>query len=210
LARVNLLGSSFGKVKQPTLATSKLKKIPFVFFALSVLFLGIAGYLRAFIFFQERGLSAVQERKASNEMLRKKVAALNEEQVKLKGEVDFLGGYADQGVLWSVKLQRLAALTPKELWFDRFSFERSSAPSGGDLSKIKLKGGLIPRENTSPIGTLSAFINQLKDDADFSSDFDDPVLSDVRSDKLNKTEILSFAVEMALKKKSALIEKEPK
>ena len=70
-------------------------------------------------------------------------------------------------------------------------------------ASLNLRGGLLTTGNANPIGVLSSFVNQLKSNKEFSADFDNPVLTDLWTEKREGEETMLFTIEMPLKKEKA-------
>lgn len=200
MAKVNLLYSETSKAKKAIASAPQIQKVPIFTLSLSIIVLLIGISLRLVNMFQERGLNKVISRYQQAENLAGKFKELKKEQEKLNQEINFVDGYLKREILWSTKLNQLRSLIPKEIWLTQLSFERKE---GEELNanSLFLKGGLVPQNKSSPIGTLSKLINQIKEDKEFFIDFDNPILTDLRTEIRKNVEIMAFTIEMPFRKK---------
>jgi hypothetical protein len=157
-------------------------------------------YLRIETIYRKKSLSNITQEYMQAEELTKKIKSLQQEGAKLNEEIDALSVYLRRNLLWSEKLAQLRSLIPKEVWLSRLSLEKK-AVKDSSISSLFLKGSLIPQDRTSPIGTLSMFINGIKEDKAFFRDFDNLILSDFLTETYKKTEIMTFLLEMPIKKR---------
>lgn len=198
LKKINLLQSKLSKEK---LSSSSIKfniqLLPVVLFSLSGVFFLISLGFRMHIYLQEKGLQdIITQQQKINEIV-EKTKLEKKEQAKMVDDIVLLKGCLKRGVVWSDKLMQLRGLIPDRVWLTQFSFQKESDKDSG-AGKLSLKGGLLPEENKNPLETLSQFVNNLKSDAAFFSDFSNLVLVDSRTELKDQDEIMTFAIEMPL------------
>lgn len=200
LKKINLLQS---KLSKENLSLSSIKfniqLLPVVLFSLSGIFFLFSLGLKMHIYLQEKGLQDIiaQQKKIIEIVENTKLE--KEEQQRLMDDIILLKGYLKRGIVWSDKLTQLRGLIPERVWLTRFSFQKKSDKNSG-TDKLSLKGGLFPEEDKNPLETLSQFVNNLKSDAAFFSDFSNLVLVDSRSELKGSDEIMTFAIDMPLYK----------
>lgn len=200
MVKVNLLPPEFSDVKKTAPQKSTLQRVPAFIFTFSLLFFLIGIFLWAGTLYRKKNLeSAIKEYKLAQD-LNKKIEALKKEQDILKEQINTLNYYLIRDFFWWKKLQQLGSLIPKEVWLKQLVLQKSIVQNS-EAASLSLKGGLISQGNNSPIGTLSMFVNRLKDDREFSAGFDNPALSDFRTEIYKNTEITVFLINISLKKK---------
>lgn len=199
MVKVNLLSLETNKTKDAGPPITNIQWLPRALLSLIIIFFSIAVYLRLVTVYQKKGLREAIKQYEEAEALAKKVKTLKEELDKLNGELNLFADYLKREIAWSEKLSELRNLVPQEIWLTQLSFEKKEAGTVS-LSSLFLKGSLIPQEKTSPIGTLSKFINQLKEAQEFSGDFQNLILSDSRTETKHNVEIMTFTIEMPFRK----------
>ncbi len=146
-------------------------------------------------------LNTISSEYKEAEKLKKEIGLMYQEKDRLAKRMELLGGHLKRDVIWSVKLRQLRSLIPQEVWLKKLTFEQKSLkPQDYSLS---LSGALVPGPDANAIASLSNFMSRLKGDKDFFAGFDNPVLSDVRSETKEGVEVMSFIIEMPLAKGSA-------
>lgn len=152
--------------------------------------------------FRTKNLSRITGQYQQAENVSRKMNMFRQEQIKLNRELNFLNGYLKKDILWSEKLSQLRNLIPQEAWLTELFFKKQFVKDS--VSPILyLKGGLIPEGRASSIETLIKFINQLKEDQEFFADFDNLILADSQTETRKNIEIMTFIIEMSLKKDKA-------
>jgi len=200
LVKVNLLSPELSPIRKATSLAFHLRNVPTILFSISLIFFMVGIYLRIETIYRKKSLSNITQEYMQAEELTKKIKSLQQEGAKLNEEIDALSVYLRRNLLWSEKLAQLRSLIPKEVWLSRLSLEKK-AVKDSSISSLFLKGSLIPQDRTSPIGTLSMFINGIKEDKAFFRDFDNLILSDFLTETYKKTEIMTFLLEMPIKKR---------
>jgi len=142
---------------------------------------------------QKKNLSLISSEYGQADKLRQAISVIKEEQEKIANEITLLKSYLNRDVIWSVKLEQMRNLIPKEAWLTRFSYEKKA---GKEQASLNLSGSLIPKQKENSIAVLSNFVNQLKEDKEFFSGFDNPVLSDVKTETKDGVEIMTFVIEI--------------
>lgn len=200
MVKVNLLSPELIPIRKAASLAFYLRNLPAILFSLSLI-LFIAGiYLKVETIYRKRRLRNITQAYMQAEELTKKIKSLKEQGAKLNEEIGALSAYLKRSLLWSEKLAQLRSLIPKEVWLSRLSLEKR-AVKDSYISSLFVKGSLIPQNRISPIGTLSMFINGLKEDKAFFRDFDNLILSDFLTETYKKTEIMTFLIEMPLKER---------
>lgn len=149
--------------------------------------------------YRKKSLSHIISQYQQAEILVRKINVLKLEQNRLTQQLKLFNGYLKRDVLWSEKLSQLRNLIPQEVWLTELSFKKQPVKDSGS-GNLYLKGGLILQEKTSSIGTLTNFINRLKEDQDFFADFDNLILADSQTETRKNIEIMTFIIEMPFKK----------
>ncbi|UCC95857.1 MAG: hypothetical protein JSW40_03690 [Candidatus Omnitrophota bacterium] len=88
---------------------------------------------------------------------------------------------------WSEKLLELSKIMPREIWLKRIKIDKRG--------EMKLEGYLLPSTmEESPLSILSSFIKTLQSHEEFSKDFSEISLGNVRVITMKKQEILEFNI----------------
>ncbi len=198
MVKVNLLQAEAGKAKKIAIPEIDIQKPLALSIGLSLLFFLVGIFFRVETAYRRAGLSNITKEYQQEEERVRKINALKQEKDTVAQEAAYLNGYLKRNIIWSQKLAQLRKIIPKEVWLTNLSFEKKTGKDTQGFS-LYLKGGLIPQDKTSPLGTLTKFINKLKEDKDFFIDFDNPVLTDFRTELRENTEIITFAIEMPFK-----------
>lgn len=197
MAKINLLPPEFkGTQKIPAVPVSKVPKI---IFSLGIIFLFIGVYLRINIIFQRKSLNRIIEEYKNTQELNKKLVSIKLELNNLEEEINFLKVYLKRDINWSEKLIQLRDIIPEEVWLNQLSFEKKFAGTT-EIKNLIVKGKLIAPEKASPISALSVFVNKLKQDPLFFTDFENLILVDFHTESYKNIEVMSFFIEMPIKK----------
>jgi hypothetical protein len=206
LAKVNLLRPEIGAVSagfMPKLSFGKLQKFLFLLSAIAFLS-GILIIMHTW--FQKKQLYYISSEYKEAEKLKKGIGISHQEKDKLAKEIELLSSYLKRDVYWSAKLDQMRNVIPREVWLRKFAFEQKIGKDK-DFS-LALGGSFIPRPDVSSIAMLSNFINKLKENKDFFEGFDNPILSDVRSEPKDNVEIMSFTIEIPVSRKDTKLPRE--
>jgi len=198
LKKINLLRSSLSKEKFSFSSIEfNLQLLPVVLFLLSGIFFLFSLGLNIHIFLQKKGLeNIIAQQKKINEIVENTKLEKAKQQM-LRDDIALLKGYLKRNVVWSDKLSQLRGIIPERVWLTQFSFQEKRDLDSG-IGKLSLKGALFPDENNNPLETLSQFVNTLKSNAAFFSDFSNLVLVDSRTELKGSDEIMTFAIDMPL------------
>ena len=198
MVKVNLLSPESARVKKTISLGFNFHKASVILFSLGIVFLLVGIYLIIETAYRKQSLIRLIEEYTAKQELKKKIEVLKLELDKSEGESNILKNYLQRSITWSKKLSQLRDLIPGEVWLKQLSFEKKSM-GGSYFNNLSLKGSLIPKDRNSPIGTLSMFVNKLKQDAMFFIDFENLVLSDFRKETYKNAEVMTFSIEMPLK-----------
>ncbi len=202
MVKINLMPSEFARMRKSMPIELKLDKVlVFLFYFNLIFFLG-GITLRLETMFRKIGLFRINREYQQAESLSKKIKALKRQQSELTAESEFLNRYLARDLLWSEKLKQLRSLMPREVWLSQLSFEKKTEKDS-TTQTLSLKGSLLPSEELSPIGTLSRFVNKIKEDSAFIAEFDNPVLTDLRAEVYKNKEIMTFLIVMPFKEDKA-------
>ncbi|MCM8801647.1 MAG: hypothetical protein NC912_06615 [Candidatus Omnitrophica bacterium] len=197
MARINLLPAEFRRIqKQPTLSVSKIPKI---IFSLGIIFLVVGISLRISTLFQRKSLNRIIEEYKNTQELNKKLVSIKLELNNLEEEINFLNNYLKRDINWSEKLSQLRDIIPEEVWLTYLSFEKKSLGTAS-FKTLLLKGKLIIQEKVSPVSALSIFVNKLKQDPSFFANFENLTLVDFHTETYKNIEVMSFFIELPVKK----------
>lgn len=199
MKKVNLLKPELGGIKKtfiPKFLFGRIQKF--------LLLLGLISFLMGIFIiiqniYQKKYLYQIDNQYSEAEKLKQQIGVLSQEKDKIDKEINLLDGYLKREIIWSDKLSRMRNLIPKEAWLAKLSYEKRP---GKEQSSLYLAGGIIPEQKENAISVLSNFINQLKENREFSSGFDNPVLSDVRTEVKDNMEIMAFMIEIPIGKLS--------
>jgi hypothetical protein len=199
MAKVNLLKAEIGGI-----STSFVSKLPFgrlqkILLMLTGVSLLIGLLISVHTFYLKSSLKNISSEYREAEKMKKEIGVLHRQKDLLEKNIVQLSALLNRDVLWSSKLEQLRQIIPQEVWLRELSFEKRRGE--GKVPTLLLTGALVPGPDMNAIATLSHFINRLKENKEFSGDFGNPALSDVRSETREKTEIMNFSIEMPLEKK---------
>lgn len=201
MVKVNLLKTKPIEAAKAIRFKSGDGKAQKILLSISLIFFLIGVGLKIFVYRQQKSFSRISFQYVEAEKVKKKISVLTQEKDELASQLSLLGGYLKKEIIWSEKLNQMRNLIPQEAWLTKVSYEKKI---GKDItSSFYLSGGIIVRGNINPIGVLSSFINQLKANKEFSVDFDNPILSDLRTGIKNNLEIMVFTIEMPLRQGKA-------
>jgi len=198
LVKVNLLRPESGGVKKMVALKFGMGGLQKILFLLStILFLG-GIILMFYTYYQKKNLSRISSQYWQAEKVKEEISALNKEKDGLISRIDLLNGYLKRELIWSERLGQLRNLIPQDAWLTELFFEKK--PGKEERSSLNLRGGLMAKGNISPISILSSFVDKLKSNKEFSADFDNPVLADLRTEMKSGIETMVFSIEMPLQK----------
>lgn len=201
MAKINLLPSEETREKKKKGPAFSVRTVLWLLLAAnSIVILASLGIM-AFAWQRSKSLTSIDSEYQQASIANKKIQILQQEQSKAQQEFNSLKRLAQRDILWYEELSRLPQIMPEEVWLTNFSFKKKSTK---DPSRkiLYLEGGLRPPKETSHIVILSKFINQLKEDPVFSADFDNPVLTDSKTENQDNAEIMSFSLEMSFREKN--------
>ncbi|PIQ88511.1 MAG: hypothetical protein COV72_07735 [Candidatus Omnitrophica bacterium CG11_big_fil_rev_8_21_14_0_20_42_13] len=165
-----------------------------------LLFIGII--LRFEVNRKNKILSDIMGKIKESDLLAENIEDLRARAGILQDELNNIKGYLYGGLVWSRKLRELSLVMPDEVWLGQLSFKMvfdDRAGAGGQF--LNLKGALVPLKGESPIDTLSAFVNKLKQDTGFFEDFSELLITDIRMSEKNKVDTMNFEIRLTIKNK---------
>jgi len=121
------------------------------------------------------------------------ISVQQQEAAKLKGEMEGLEKKADlidslvaERLLWSKKLNQLSDLMIDGIWLEKLSLGKRK-----DKDVLILEGNVVSRkkEETALIGE---FMQKLRQDKTFFSDFEDIELESIKRRYMGETEVMQF------------------
>jgi len=198
LAKVNLLKPEIGGNTAfiPRLSFGRTQKFLFLLGAICFL----AGLLTIIhTAYQKRNLHYINSEYKEAEKLEKDIGVMHREKDKLNKEIELLSGYLQRDIDWFTKLDQIRNIIPKEVWLKKLSLGKEKDKE----FSLTLSGALLPSPNATSIATLSNFMNQLKENKNFFSGFDNPILADVKSETKDNVETMSFIIEIPMAKKES-------
>lgn len=142
------------------------------------------------IFFMSRQLSSMNNKWLGLEPQRKMIEEVNNNLSMLSEENRLIQQLMDQRINWSQKLNELSTNLPPRIWFNQISF------SG---KRFVLDGSLVPLSKDE-MNLIKEFMDNLKKDKDFMSDFTSFQLGSMQSRSVSELKISDFTLEGALKK----------
>ncbi|MFH1397537.1 MAG: hypothetical protein ABIH27_03175 [Candidatus Omnitrophota bacterium] len=198
MLKVNLLPADLGGKKKVTPTVAYFKMGILTLFFLNLIFLALGIYFRIQAVFKNELLSRLSQKYDQAQGLKKAIEETKKDREKIKKEIALYKQIFRRDILWSEKLDRLRDFLPAEIWFKQVIFDKIQ-DKGMEKSKLTIKGGVLPRGQETSLTTLSVFINKIKSDQDFFSNFDNLLLADFRSEKYKNNDIMSFLIEMPFK-----------
>ena len=198
MVKVNLLRPESGRVKKIAFNFAGGGGLQKNLFLLSIILFSSGIALSGYTYYQKKNLYRIDSQYQKAEKVKEEVKAFNKEKDRLIRGIDFLSGYLKREIIWSEQLNQLRNLIPQDAWLRKLSFEKKAGTER--VSTFNLSGGLIAKGNASPISILSSFVDKLKSNKEFSADFDNPVLADLRTEMYSGVEIMVFSIEMPVRK----------
>ncbi|MFH1457853.1 MAG: hypothetical protein ABIG31_01645 [Candidatus Omnitrophota bacterium] len=200
MARVNLLKAEIGGVSRALTPKFSLGRAPKFLWMLSGISFLVSLLIVAHTLYQKNNLKFISSEYNEAEKLKKEIGVLYQEKDELNKEGELLAAYLKRDVIWSEKIDQIRRFIPREVWLRKLSLEQRVSRGKEKERFLYLSCALVPKPGTTFIATLSLFMNQFKENQDFLVGFDNPVLSDVKSEKKDNTEIMTFVVEIPLRK----------
>ncbi len=200
MLKINLLPADLGGKKKVTPTVAYFKMAVPVLFSLNLIFLTWGIYFRVQALFKNELLSRLSQKYEQAQGLKKTIEETKKDREKIKKEIALYKQILKRDILWSEKLSRLRDFLPSEIWFKQVIFDKIQ-DKDVEKSKLTIKGGVLPRDRETSLTILSVFINKMKSDQDFFSNFDNLLLADFRSEKYKNNDIMSFLIEMPFKQR---------
>lgn len=124
--------------------------------------------------------------------LKAKVKTLKDRIYALNKEFGLINTSLFKKFFWSEKLLSISKIMPREIWLRSLRVDKKG--------KVKMKGLLLPSSSEErPISILSQFIRSLKEDREFSKDFSEIALVDVKSISVKDKDIYEFNISLTIK-----------
>lgn len=167
-----------------------------------------AGFgLRWVLTWQQKSLDKIMARVKESDLLSKSIEDLKAEHRRLIRDLGNIDVYLNRGIEWSQKLVQISRIIPEEVWLTKLSFKKGhNGDKENDL--LSIKAGLVSSPNVGaadgnrpPIGLLSRFVNKLKRDREFFSDFDDLSIAEARGAKKDGIDIMALELRLSIKDK---------
>jgi len=115
----------------------------------------------------------------------------NNEYSSLSQDASALQKFAKQRILWAPKLNKLSLNLPSGVWFNELLMDGRS---------LNIQGAVVSLQKDE-VGLLNRFMDNLKDDNDFSADFLNQEISFVQKKNLGGYDVASFIISGVLKNK---------
>lgn len=186
MQKINLLPADLAPAALSGELILLIRKTALVLASLMLLFFLVWFVIRIEIAREGKVLAKMMDKVKESDLLSENIEDLKKRQVSLRQELADLSGYLSSGLVWSSKLKQISVFLPPEVGLSAISFVRRGQ-RGAQKEALNLKGFLVPIENVAPINTMSAFVNKMKQDKEFFSDFDDLLISQVT--KIEKSNI---------------------
>lgn len=186
MQKINLLPADLAPAALSGELILLIRKTALVLGSLMLLFFLVWSVIRFEIAREGKILAKMMDKVKESDLLAENIEDLKKRQVSLRQELIDLKGYLSSGLVWSTKLKQISVFLPPEVGLSAISFSRRGQ-RGAQKEALNLKGFLVPVENIAPINTLSTFVNKMKQDKEFFSDFDDLLISQVT--KIEKSDI---------------------
>lgn len=122
--------------------------------------------------------------------LRKDVDIIRQETADLGRRAGDIDQLMVRDFLWSEKLNQLSNLVVPGIWLRELSLS-PSPPSKNLPSTLNLKGSVISRQGEE-MAIVGRFITNLKQDKDFSGNFDNIELKSIQRRGIKGTEVMDF------------------
>lgn len=204
MPQINLLLPTLGKKKAKEKKTSEFKigkSTLFTYFSLGgiivlmiiiwiVMGLRIGGY--------KGEMAVLEEKEKKLSVDPKKLIKLNEDKEILLERLDFLEKLTEKRLLWSGKLDRVPELIPDGVWLTEISSEKkikldpATRKSAGEEFMLSVKGRAVAVRIQDAIELVGVFLERLKKDEVFSSDFKEIKLNSVTKGIIKNRDIMNF------------------
>jgi hypothetical protein len=198
MAKVNLMKAEIGGISTSFVSNISLGRVPKALLMLSIFCFLAAVLILAHTLFLKSNLKNVSSEYTDTEKLKKEIGLLDQKRNQVQKDITLLRAFLDRDVIWSSKLEQLRRIIPDEVWLRQLFFGKKGGDEG--VPSLFLSGALVPRQDMNAIATLSNFINQLKKNEEFLKGFGNPILSDVRTESRQDSEIMIFSIEMPIEK----------
>jgi Tfp pilus assembly protein PilN len=195
MQKINLLPKDLAPPGLSEELVSSIRKVAIILGAGVIILVLLGGILRIELARKNKILSKIMTRVKESDLLAENIEDLKRREESLKEELDNIEVYLDRGLIWSNKLIQISNIIPEEVWLTRISFKREKDKK----ENLNIQGALVPLADTPAINVLSAFMNKLKEDEEFFSDFEDLLIREIRTSTKKSIDIMEFELQLVLK-----------
>ncbi len=185
MIEINLLPDKYKKREIQLPDLGELKTVPIIIGIVSFL---VALYLILTIIstVKSNTLNRLENEWQSISIQQQEAAKLKGEKEKLEQKSDLINSLIAERLLWSKKLNQLSDLMIDGIWLEKLSLGKRK-----DKDVLILEGDVFSRkkEETALIGE---FMQKLRQDKNFFSDFEDVELESIKRRCLGETEVMQF------------------
>jgi len=122
---------------------------------------------------------------------RKIITELKGELNEINKKIPLIEQLISNRVVWSEKLNKISDLLVAGVWLTSLSLEEKSLEPGKTVKSIIIRGSAASRMQEEP-ALIGRFMQKLKSDVAFSSDFSEIELGPIKKKKIAKTEVMDF------------------
>lgn len=217
MQKVNLLPSELASVGINPEVAFCMRRSAIILAVLAVVLILAGVGIRVEFNREVKVLADISAKVKEKDLIAEGIEDLKDRESQSAKELDDVNAYLNPGLMWSKKLIQLGLIMPEEVWVEKLTYKREYTSRGGLPAKgprpkgagndedekkefVNLSGALIPAKDLPPINTLSGFVNKLKSEKEFFSDFDDLLITDVKTAKKDKLEVMGFEIRLVLKR----------
>lgn len=189
MIEINLLPQDFRKKEKSYLARIPRKEM----------FLAVLGCLVLFHLFlisltamSARRLKSLKKTWQELAPKRERLDGLKKQLSEINARIPLFEQLIKDRILWSKKLHQLSESIVSGVWLNELSLETKEMQAKGQLSKyLIIRGSCASRTKDEP-ALIGRFMQNLKDDPLFSSDFAEIGLGPIKKRLINQTEAMDF------------------
>ena len=123
---------------------------------------------------------------------RERLDGLKKQLSEINARIPLLEQVIKNRILWSKKLNQLSELMVNGIWLNELSVETKKAQARGQpLKYLIIQGSCASRTKDEP-ALIGRFMQNLKDDPSFSSDFAEIELGPIEKRLINQTAVMDF------------------
>lgn len=190
MIEINLLPIEFRAKKEFSFEQIFKTKIIFTVLAYFILF-HLLLHIVAFV--NTKRLNILKNNWRALSSKEEKIDQLKDELSKIDEKIPLIEQLISNRVLWSKKMNQLSNQIISGIWLNKLGIEKRKTAEGEFLECLIIRGSAASRTKDEP-ALIGRFMQNLKDDPSFSSDFTEIELGPIKKRLIEQTEIMDFVL----------------